>query len=176
MNFTKASLSILTLASAFLMSSAHATAVTITPSSNVVIGNEDVLAYTFDFTNQGYVLNSTTYSAGTLNIRLTDKAGSEDGFITFGDQKLAFNALTNNTRDTAFGNIYTLVLDTANLKDLSTDGKIDFSITGKSGDFYFASATLSATPKAAAVPEPMPLGLLAIGMLGLGAVRRRASK
>jgi len=175
MNFTKATLSTLTLASALLMSGAHATAVTstIAATPNFSIGNDDVVPYTFDFIQQGYVLGSTTYTAGTLSIRLTDKAAGEDGFITFGDQKVTFNNLTNNTRDTAGGDIYTLSLDAANLADLSADGKITFSITGTSGDFYFASATLSATAAAAAVPEPMPLGLLAIGMLGLGAARRR---
>lgn len=175
MNFTKATLSALTIASAFFMANAQASVIetaAIAPQSDVSIGLKDVASYTFDMASFGFVLNKTTYDSGVLNIRLTDKAGTESGYITFGTQKLTFSDLTNETRDTADGNIFTLKLNAANLADLNKDGKIAFSITGTGGDFYFASATLEAND-VNAVPEPMSLGLLGIGFLGLGAARRR---
>ncbi|MDQ2822892.1 MAG: PEP-CTERM sorting domain-containing protein [Pseudomonadota bacterium] len=179
MNFTKTTLSALTIASALFMANAQASVIktaVIAPASDFSIGNQDVASYTFDMASYSYVLDKTTYDSGILSIRLTDKAGTESGYITFGSQKLTFGNLTKETNNTAGGDIFTLKLNAANLDDLNKDGKIAFSVTGTGGDFYFASATLAATD-ANAVPEPLSLGLLGIGFLGLGAARcRKAAK
>lgn len=173
MNFAKATLSSLALASAFLMAGAHASVIdTIVTTPNQLIGNDDVFTYTHDFTDQGYVLGRTTYVDGVLSVRLTDKAASEGGIIAIGDQSMKISAVTDKTVDTTGGTYFNISLDAASLKDLNADGKISFTVTGTSGDFDFAGSTLT-VDAAAAVPEPMSLGLLAIGMLGFGAARRR---
>jgi len=177
MKFAKATLSALAIATAFLMSGAQASVIdTITTTSNVKIGNDDVFTFTHDFTGEGFVIGKTSYLDAVLNVRLTDKAASEGGFIKVGTQKLDVTGVTDKTQDTAGGDYFSIILNAANLADLNKDGIISFTITGTSGDFYFAGSTITANA-AAAVPEPVSLGLIGIGMLGLGAARRRrASK
>jgi hypothetical protein len=172
MNFTKATLSALTLASAFLMSGAQASVIT-TKTENLVVkkvtqGSPDLFDLTFaDF------IKGMTYTNATLVVRLVDTSSTEAGAILIGAQSTPTGLVENETADKAApaGTYFSIKLDAASLADLNADGKIAVKISSTQGDFSFAGATLTAD--ANAVPEPMSLGLLAIGALGLGAARRR---
>ena len=89
-------------------------------------------------------------------------AASGNGFldVTGGDAGLAFATQT-------FANVY----DTANGGFSDVTLTSDFTTGGAASPFQISG---SATVKANAIPEPLSMAMLGIGLVGIGAVRRRA--
>ena len=133
--------------------------------------------FTHDFTDKGFVLGSNQYISGTLVVRLTDLVANEDGRIYYGAQYETTGNIANQTQDedSPAGTFFTITLNAAALIDLNTDGILAMSIVSTDKAFYFADSTLTLQERTA-VPEPLSISLLAAGMVGFCASRRRPRK
>lgn len=115
--------------------------------------NSAMLTFIFSDPNKG----SETY---TISVAMNGQTVSSDNS----------NSVNNGGTKTE-----PILLNTASLGDLKADGMISALVTAKTGEFYIDSASLTAEVTPTAVPEPATLALLGMGLLGVGAMRRRRS-
>lgn len=137
-------------------------------------------SYTANLADQGFNFSTMDFTSATLIVRLTDMTSNEDGRISIGTPESQF-ALTGNVQNNTYdgtpnaNSIYTFTLNAGALQDLNTDGILQILITATSGTFYVDSLVLTGEA-VSAVPEPMSMALLGIGLLGIGAARRQRAK
>jgi len=176
LNFVKKALISLVLLSAFGIASAEEIITDINDLSGnpVTITTASSYTYTHDLLDNGYDPSSDTITSALLSIHLTDflNKGNEIFDFLIGETGSTQSYSGANINNGSQGDIFEIAITSA-LSDLSSSGKLTYTVTASSGSFEIYGSTLVAyDPPAIPVPEPTSLALLGIGILGLTWVRR----
>jgi hypothetical protein len=140
----------------------------------------------FDFLlniNSVYHAGVDVLKSGTITFALSDpNGGNEQLEITFsftssntnGIQQFTINGNNNVNNGGTASPIVTL--NAASVGDLAADGILAVRLGAANGDYNFVNARFDGVIDAnGAVPEPMSLALMGLGLAGIAAMRTRKS-
>ena len=129
------------------------------------------VSWTHNILEHGFVLG--TAESASIVIELKDDQNDfwlfpfEVALVKLGNFDLQDGGLNINPVESWFGN-----LGVSSLAKLNADGTLFVEVWSTLGDFFVGQSTL--TVKTSSVPESSSLVLLALGLLGLGVMRKKA--
>lgn len=142
--------------------------------SGKLVSNKEIFAWTHNILDYGFVLGSAESASILIEFRDDDsskKDGPENAHIYIDLLKITaseFKPVTSWFYDFAV----------TSLVELNVDGKLVVTVKSIVGDFYIDRSTLNVVTKnitaPAEVPEPSAVLLFALGLLGLGVMRKKA--
>jgi hypothetical protein len=150
--------------------------ITDTVEQEIYVGNWDSHSYTHNLNDDGFTWGTAV--SGELSIHISDDRDDQVCILWICGELpeavlFVVEAFDFDTGGLTFGSSFLGDLEVNALGAVNADGLLDVTIYSLFGDFIVGNSVLTIITEEVSIPAPTALLLFAIGLLGLGAARKR---